>query len=103
MAGNDKRKQSLYFTDEVLEEISREANRLDRSLSWVVQRAWRIASDEVRRFPTAGQGVGSADATHRTARPRPARPETAPVENAEREPGSQVREFLAGKFENVGR
>jgi len=37
----DKRKQSLYFPEEMLREIEHEAQRLDRSLSWVVQHAWR--------------------------------------------------------------
>jgi len=38
----DKRKQSLYFPESMLQEIKEEAARLDRSLSWVVQRAWKI-------------------------------------------------------------
>ena len=33
MANTDKRKQSLYFPEEMLNEIQREAVRLDRSLS----------------------------------------------------------------------
>ena len=48
----DKRKQSLYFPEEMLEEIIREATRQDRSLSWIVQRAWIIARDEIRKFPS---------------------------------------------------
>lgn len=49
----DKRKQSLYFPEDMLAEIQSEANRLDRSISWVVQRAWMIARKEIERF----QGV----------------------------------------------
>ena len=37
--GSDKRKQSLYFPEAMLQEIKDEAARLDRSLSWIVQRA----------------------------------------------------------------
>jgi uncharacterized small protein (TIGR04563 family) len=37
MAGSDKRKQSLYFPEEMLKEIQEEATRQDRSL--VVDRA----------------------------------------------------------------
>ncbi len=37
MARTDKRKQSLYFPEEMLGEIEQQAQRLDRSLSWVVQ------------------------------------------------------------------
>ena len=39
MASADKRKQSLYFPEEMLKEIQDEANRQDRSLSWIVQQA----------------------------------------------------------------
>lgn len=37
----DKRKQSLYFPEAMLKELQREADRLERSLSWVVQRCVR--------------------------------------------------------------
>jgi uncharacterized small protein (TIGR04563 family) len=40
---SDRRKQSVYFPEGMLQEIEREAERLDRTLSWVVQTAWRIA------------------------------------------------------------
>ena len=46
-----KRKQSLYFPKEALDEIQREALRLDRSISWVVQRAFAIARAELARMP----------------------------------------------------
>ncbi len=54
MAGSDKQKQSLYFPEETLAEIMKEAIRLDRSLSWTVQQAWRVARDEVKKFPSVG-------------------------------------------------
>ena len=53
MATSDKRKQSLYFPQEMLKEIQEEGARQDRSLSWLVQRTWRIARDELRAFPSA--------------------------------------------------
>ncbi len=52
MAGSDKRKQSLYFPEEMLKEIQMEAARQDRSLSWIVQKAWRIARSEIAKFPS---------------------------------------------------
>jgi uncharacterized small protein (TIGR04563 family) len=101
MAGTDKRKQSLYFTDDILSEIMTEAIRLDRSLSWMVQRAWRVASEEVRKFPSVDHLVAEPRAAPRTATDRPARAlENRPVSATEGQPGSQVREFLSGKFEN---
>lgn len=54
----DKRKQSLYFPEEMLREIQLEANRQDRSLSWIVQQAWRIARNEIMRFPSVNDVVG---------------------------------------------
>lgn len=55
MAGSDKRKQSLYFPDEMLQEIQEEATRQDRSLSWIVQKAWKIARKEITRYPAVNE------------------------------------------------
>ena len=55
----DKYKQSLYFPDDMLQDIRDEAARLDRSLSWVVQRAWKVARKQVRSMP-AEPPVGGA-------------------------------------------
>ena len=52
MATSDKRKQSLYFPEEMLKEIQHEANRQDRSLSWIVQKAWKLARREIMKFPS---------------------------------------------------
>ncbi len=52
MAGSDKRKQSLYFPEDMLKEIQAEAARQDRSLSWIVQKAWKIARVEIRKYPS---------------------------------------------------
>lgn len=50
---SDKRKQSLYFPEAYLEEIRGESLRQDRSMSWIVQKAWEIARETVMRFPSA--------------------------------------------------
>jgi uncharacterized small protein (TIGR04563 family) len=55
MATNDSRKQSLYFPEEMLAEIQQQAHRLDRSLSWVVQQAWKISKTELRRIPSPNE------------------------------------------------
>jgi len=47
----DKKKQSVYLPEQMLHEIKNEAQRLDRSLSWTVQRAWKIARDEIKQLP----------------------------------------------------
>ena len=51
-SGTDKRKQSLYFPETMLKEIQEEATRQDRSLSWIVQKAWKLARNEIYRFPS---------------------------------------------------
>jgi uncharacterized small protein (TIGR04563 family) len=56
--GTDKRKQSLYFPEEMLKEIQEEANRQDRSLSWVVQQAWKIARERIKSFPAVNDVTG---------------------------------------------
>lgn len=54
----DKRKQSLYFPETMLDEIKEEAGRLNRSLSWVVQRAWKVARADVRKLPSVNDVDG---------------------------------------------
>jgi uncharacterized small protein (TIGR04563 family) len=57
MAVSDKRKQSLYFPEEMLREIGAEATRQDRSLSWIVQKAWKSARKDIMAMPSA-EGIG---------------------------------------------
>jgi uncharacterized small protein (TIGR04563 family) len=52
MAGTDHRKQSLYFPEDMLTEIQHEATRQDRSLSWIVQQAWKVARADIQRMPS---------------------------------------------------
>jgi uncharacterized small protein (TIGR04563 family) len=52
---NDRRKQSLYFPVDMLAAIDTEAKRLDRSLSWVVQRCIKIAMQQIRDLPTIAE------------------------------------------------
>ncbi len=61
MAGTDKRKQSLYFPEEMLREIQHEANRQDRSMSWIVQQAWKVARGEITRFPSVNDVLSTPD------------------------------------------
>lgn len=37
---------------EMLLEITEEAKRLDRTLSWIVQRAWVKAREQIRELPS---------------------------------------------------
>jgi uncharacterized small protein (TIGR04563 family) len=56
---SDKRKQSLYFPEDMLKEIVAEAARLDRSLSWVIQRAWQIARKDLRKIPSVNDYIAA--------------------------------------------
>ena len=51
-----KRKVTLYFNSVMLAETQHEAIRQDRSISWIIQAAWRRARDEVRKLPSAARG-----------------------------------------------
>lgn len=59
---SDKRKQSLYFPEDYLEEIRAESLRQDRSMSWLVQKAWEISRETIMQFPSANDYLpGDAD------------------------------------------
>jgi uncharacterized small protein (TIGR04563 family) len=60
-AKTDKRKQSLYFPESMLTDIKEEAARLDRSLSWVVQRAWKTARLDIKKLPSVNDLNGDDD------------------------------------------
>jgi uncharacterized small protein (TIGR04563 family) len=74
------RKRSFYFPDWMTREVEVEAMRLDRSVSWILQRAWKLARADMHRAeprtppplrdgsftpppsPTLVPGTGLADA-----------------------------------------
>jgi uncharacterized small protein (TIGR04563 family) len=49
---SQKRKVTLYFNASMLAETQKEALRQDRSISWIIQAAWRIARDAVKQMPS---------------------------------------------------
>ena len=55
---SDKRQQSVYFPVDMLDEIQKEALRQDRTVSWIVQRAWKIARDEILLYPSINDPTG---------------------------------------------
>ena len=58
MRDHDKQKQSVYFLEEMLNEIAAEGTRLDRSMSWIVQHAWKVARKDVMRMPSVSDLPG---------------------------------------------
>jgi uncharacterized small protein (TIGR04563 family) len=69
MSGTDNRKQSLYFPEDMLEEIQKEATRQDRSISWIVQQAWKVARSDIRKMPSVNDVIA----------PRPVAPPAPPA------------------------
>lgn len=45
------RKQSLYFPKDMYNEVREEAERLDRSVSWVIVQAWRLSRAKIKEIP----------------------------------------------------
>lgn len=54
------RKITVYFTEDVYQEMNEAAQRQDRSISWMVGQSWRIARPQVLGYPAveAQQGTG---------------------------------------------
>jgi uncharacterized small protein (TIGR04563 family) len=65
-----KKKVTLYFSAAMLEETQKEAIRQDRSISWIIQAAWRMSRDEVRKLPS----VAALSASASSAAPAPVTP-----------------------------
>ncbi len=71
---SQKRKVTLYFNAAMLAETQKEALRQDRSISWIIQAAWRLAREEVKRMPAAltqppSLSSGAATPTAPSSRP----------------------------------
>jgi len=46
------RRQALYFPADMLAELQTEAKRQDRSISWLIQQAWKVAYRELQKIPS---------------------------------------------------
>jgi len=52
----------------MLKEIDEEAERLERSRSWVVTRAWKLARDEIRKMSSSEPDKQFDDTGHEKLR-----------------------------------
>lgn len=52
MTDRKKNKVSIYLPKEILDELKNEKERLDRSASWLIQRAWKVAYKEIKKMPS---------------------------------------------------
>jgi len=75
----DHRKQSLYFPEDMLEEIQREASRQDRSLSWIVQQAWKVGRADIRKMPSVNDVISPRPAVAAPAQPQQPPPPSDPT------------------------
>ena len=58
--GHDMRKQGVYFQEFMLKSIRHEAVRLDRSLSWIVQRCVKLGMMEIKKLPSSTDESGTS-------------------------------------------
>jgi uncharacterized small protein (TIGR04563 family) len=52
VAQGQTRRQALYFPADMLAELQEQSMRQDRSISWLIQQAWKIARSELQRIPS---------------------------------------------------
>ena len=50
-----KQKLTLYFPPDLLEEARLEAQRQERTVSWILQKAWEFARQEIHKLPSADE------------------------------------------------
>lgn len=68
------RRQCLYIQADMLDEIRTEADRQERSLSWIIQRAWILARKRVASMPGANDPVSSVNDDDVEAKPKATKP-----------------------------
>ena len=47
-----KNKRSIYIPDQIITELEKEAKRQDRTLSWLIKRAWLESRDKIKKYPS---------------------------------------------------
>ncbi|MEZ4271122.1 MAG: TIGR04563 family protein [Myxococcota bacterium] len=58
---SQSRRQALYFPAEMLAELQGESKRQDRSLSWLIQQAWKLSRKELAKMPSTTDYLPSED------------------------------------------
>ena len=44
-------KKTIYIKEEILKEIEAEAKRQDRTVSWIIKRAWLESKEKIKNYP----------------------------------------------------
>jgi len=47
-----KQKLTVYVNDDIAQEMKAEADRQDRTVSWMVEHCWRIARTRMQQIPS---------------------------------------------------
>lgn len=50
-----KNKRSVYLPDPIIQELEAEAKRQDRTVSWLIKRAWLESREKIKKYPDAQQ------------------------------------------------
>jgi uncharacterized small protein (TIGR04563 family) len=48
----DKNRVTIYLPNEILEEINKECERLDRNKSWLLRKAWEMSRQKFSNLPS---------------------------------------------------
>lgn len=58
-----KKKMTLYFSEELISQTKQEALRQDRSLSWIMEVAWKIAKERLETMPGVDEFIDDFEAS----------------------------------------
>lgn len=47
-----KNRRSVYLTDQLVKELEDEAKRQDRTVSWLLKRAWLESRGKISKYPS---------------------------------------------------
>ena len=50
-----KQKITIYVESATLDELKSEAGRQDRTISWLLAKAWRLSREQIRQAPGEGR------------------------------------------------
>lgn len=48
-----KNKKTIYLPDQIVDELEAEAKRQDRTVSWLIKRAWIESRKKIRKYSDA--------------------------------------------------
>lgn len=52
-----KNKLTIYVPDDVFNEMKNEADRQDRTVSWLVEHTWRLSRKQIQAYPSVLSGT----------------------------------------------